>query len=224
MMKDIYLKKKLASSWFSLLHQIICKEFQKIELDFASKTKQKAKYLKIKNWKKSELKNEGGGTFAIIKNGLVFDSLGINFSEVSGKFNKKFRSQVLGASKNPKYLEIDVEGPNLGEDIVAVGYPLGNFTGEGVKITRGVVSSLSGPGNNYSEFQHDASVGPGSSGGPVINKSGQVVGVVYGGLDKLRLLKELELQIVDCWQAGSGEDVGGKAATAFPLKPSILYE
>ena len=103
MMKDIYLKKKLASSWFSLLHQIICKEFQKIELDFASKTKQKAKYLKIKNWKKSELKNEGGGTFAIIKNGLVFDSLGINFSEVSGKFNKKFRSQVLGASKNPKY-------------------------------------------------------------------------------------------------------------------------
>ncbi len=38
------------------------------------------------------------------------------------------------------------------------------------------------------------------------------------------IAKELELQTVDCWQAGSGEDVGGKAATAFPLKPSILYE
>ena len=31
-------------------------------------------------------------------------------------------------------------------------------------------------------------------------------------------------QYVECWQAGSGEDVGGKAGAAFPLKPSLLYE
>ena len=37
---------------------------------------------------KSIKKNEGGGLFAIIKNGVVFDSVGINFSEVSGKFHK----------------------------------------------------------------------------------------------------------------------------------------
>ena len=29
--------------------------------------------------------------------------MGVNFSEVSGKFRKKFRSQVLGATKNPNY-------------------------------------------------------------------------------------------------------------------------
>ena len=48
-------------------------------------------------------KNEGGGTYTIIRNGLVFDSVGVNFSEVSGTFRKKFRSQVLGATKNPNY-------------------------------------------------------------------------------------------------------------------------
>ena len=101
MIKDIYLKKKLTSSWFSLLQQTICHEFEKIEIDFGKKTKQKPKYFKKKNWKKSL--NEGGGTYAIIRDGLLFDSVGVNFSEVSGKFQKKFRSQILGAAKNPNY-------------------------------------------------------------------------------------------------------------------------
>jgi len=103
MIEDIYFKKKLVSSWFSLLQQTICYEFEKIEIDFGKKTKQKPKYFEKKNWKKSREKNEGGGIYAIIRNGLVFDSVGINFSEVSGTFHKKFRSQVLGATKNPNY-------------------------------------------------------------------------------------------------------------------------
>jgi len=101
MNKNIYLKKKLVSGWFFLLHQMICYEFQKIEIDYAKKTRQKPKYFKKKTWKKS--KKEGGGTYAIIKDGALFDSVGINFSEVSGKFKKKFKSQVLGAIKNPNY-------------------------------------------------------------------------------------------------------------------------
>ena len=40
MIKDIYLKKKLTSSWFLLLQQLICNEFEKIEIDFGKKTKQ----------------------------------------------------------------------------------------------------------------------------------------------------------------------------------------
>ena len=101
MIEDIYFKKKLVSSWFSLLQQTMCYEFEKIEIDFGKQTKQKPKYFKKKNWSKS--KKEGGGTYAIIKEGLIFDSVGVNFSEVSGKFQKKFRSQILGATKNPNY-------------------------------------------------------------------------------------------------------------------------
>ena len=48
MIKDIYLKKKLTSSWFSILQQEICHEFEKIEIDFGKKTKQKPKYFKKK--------------------------------------------------------------------------------------------------------------------------------------------------------------------------------
>ena len=98
-MNNIYLKKKLVSGWFFLLQQMICYEFQKIEVDYAKKTKQKPKYFTKKTWKKS--KKEGVGTYAIIKGGALFDSDGVNFSEVSGKFKKKFRSQVLVAAKNP---------------------------------------------------------------------------------------------------------------------------
>ena len=99
---------------------------------------------------------------------------------------------VKGNYKHPKYLEIDIEGAELGEEIVAMGYPLGKYTGAGVKITKGVVSSLTGPGNNFSEFQIDAAIGPGSSGGPIINRSGQVVGVAYGGINKLKAIKEAQ--------------------------------
>jgi len=99
---DIYQKKRLASTWFSQLQKIICYEFEKMEFDFGKKIKRKPKYFEKKSWKKSN-KKEGGGTFAIIKNGLVFDSVGVNFSEVSGKFQKKFKSQIFGAKKNPNY-------------------------------------------------------------------------------------------------------------------------
>ena len=103
MIKDIYLKKKLTSGWFSLLQQIICYELEKIEINYGKKNGKKSKHFLKKSWKKSLIKNEGGGTFATIKNGLVFDSLGVNFSEVSGNFNKRFSSQILGAEEKTKY-------------------------------------------------------------------------------------------------------------------------
>ena len=100
MEKNIYLKKKLVSSWFSQLQQIIYYEFQKIEIDYGKKNKKKPKFFKKKIWKKSKYKNEGGGTFFIIKNGLVFDKAGINTSEVTGNFDKKFwvlkKIQIIG--------------------------------------------------------------------------------------------------------------------------------
>ena len=103
MIKDIYIKKKLASTWFLLLQQIFFYEFEKLEIDYGKKVGKKPKLFEKKTWKKSKVKKEGGGTYAVIKNGLIFDSLGVNFSEVSGKFNSKFKSQILGTEKNSSY-------------------------------------------------------------------------------------------------------------------------
>jgi len=103
MNNDIYIKKRLTSSWFNLLQETICYEFEKIEMDFGKKTKKKPKYFKKKIWKKSKINSEGGGMFSIIKKGLVFDSVGVNFSQVSGKFHKKFRSKIFGTKNKPEY-------------------------------------------------------------------------------------------------------------------------
>jgi len=98
---SLEIKKKIASNWFKFLQSEIYKEFELLE---RKKSKKFNKDLfKFRSWKKSENKDEGGGNYIIMKDGSIFDSLGINFSEVSGKFHKKFRSQVLGAKKNPNY-------------------------------------------------------------------------------------------------------------------------
>ena len=53
----------------------------------------------------------------------------------------------------------------------------------GVKVTRGIVSSLSGIGDNFSQIQIDAALQPGNSGGPIIDIRGDVVGVAVSKLD-----------------------------------------
>ena len=99
---------------------------------------------------------------------------------------------IKGDYKAKKFLSIKTDGAEFGEDIVAFGYPLSDALSTSVKLTRGIVSSLSGPGNNYSEIQIDAAIQPGNSGGPVLNMEGQVVGVASSGLNKLYMLESSE--------------------------------
>ena len=102
MIKNIYLKKKITSNWFYLLQDLICYEFQKIENEFGIRCRKKPSFFKKRSWKSPKSKTSGG-IYSILKNGLVFDSVGVNFSMVSGKFHKKFKSQIFGAKKNPNY-------------------------------------------------------------------------------------------------------------------------
>ena len=87
-------RKKMADSWFSYLQIQICKEFEFLE----NGTKKFAR----REWSKKN-KNEGGGTSFLLSGGNVFEKVGVNKSTVSGKFLKKFRPKVLGASKDGKY-------------------------------------------------------------------------------------------------------------------------
>lgn len=68
-------------------------------------------------------------------------------------------------------------GAKLGEDVLVAGYPLSRLLGESIKVTRGIISSLSGMRNDYGIFQMDAAVQAGNSGGPIINNLGELVGV-----------------------------------------------
>ena len=92
---DLEIKKHLASNWFKTLQHALCDDILKIE-------KNKIKF-RIKKWKKNIKNDEGGGEFRILKNGKVFEKVGVNFSKVYGKFPKQFQKNIPGAEKDPRY-------------------------------------------------------------------------------------------------------------------------
>ena len=72
----------------------------------------------------------------------------------------------------------------LGERVANYGYPLFGQLSTTATITEGNVNNLSGPGNNSKIMQFDAPTQPGNSGGPVVDGSGNVVGVAIQILSK----------------------------------------
>ena len=92
---DLDIKKDLTSNWFKLLQESFCNDIKNLENN--------DKEFKSKVWKKNPIKDEGGGEYRILKNGKVFDKVGVNFSKVYGKFPKKFQKNILGAEKDPRF-------------------------------------------------------------------------------------------------------------------------
>jgi serine protease Do len=80
-------------------------------------------------------------------------------------------------------LEIAAEKPRLGEDILALGFPLRSILADSLNVTRGNVSSLLGLMNDERYMQISAPVQPGNSGGPLVDLAGRVVGVVTAKLN-----------------------------------------
>jgi len=72
----------------------------------------------------------------------------------------------------------------LGDEVANYGYPLFGELSDHAKITRGDANSLAGIDNDSRVIQYDAPTQPGNSGGPVLDQSAHVVGVVSSGLSK----------------------------------------
>ena len=92
---DLEIKQKLTSNWFKSLQEMFCKtisDFEKNKISFKSTT-----------WKRNLKKDEGGGEYRILKDGKIFDKVGVNFSKVYGKFPKKFQHNIPGAQKDPRF-------------------------------------------------------------------------------------------------------------------------
>jgi S1-C subfamily serine protease len=88
-------------------------------------------------------------------------------------------------------LSLNTNNPELLQDIYVAGFPFGRKVSTGVKVTKGIISSLTGIGNNFSNIQIDAALQPGNSGGPIMDDKGNVVGVAVARLDKIKTLKKL---------------------------------
>ena len=73
--------------------------------------------------------------------------------------------------------------------MLAAGFPLQGLLAAQVNVTTGIVSALAGPGDDTRFLQITAPVQPGNSGGPLLDASGHVVGVITGKLNALLMVK-----------------------------------
>ena len=77
----------------------------------------------------------------------------------------------------------------LGEPVMVFGFPLSGSLSSGGNFTSGIVSALRGLRDAAGELQITAPVQPGNSGGPLMDASGRVIGVVESKLDALRAVR-----------------------------------
>ena len=73
----------------------------------------------------------------------------------------------------------DSDEIRAGEEVIAIGFPLGSELGDAATITTGVISAKR---EDLDFLQTDASLNPGNSGGPLLNGYGYVVGVNTAGI------------------------------------------
>ena len=99
----------------------------------------------------------------------------------------------LGLSITPLASEglMRSEDVNLGEDVLVAGFPYGELFSNSIKVTKGIVSANRGMGDDTGQFQIDAAVQPGNSGGPIYDANGNIVGVVVSQLNKLKVAKAI---------------------------------
>ena len=154
-----------------------------------------------------------------------------------GEEGVSHRAQIVARSECSDVALIDIAGSGYnylawhlgevktGEPIYAAGFPLGDpeFT-----LTRGIISkdqASTGLDTSWAslehQIEHDATINPGSSGGPLLTDDAQVIGVNYADSDEttqsLAISVKEVLPIFD--QFRSGRDV-----SSFRVNGEAIYD
>lgn len=141
-------------------------------------------------------RGEGSG-FIISNNGQILTNAhvveGADTVNVTLKDGRSFKGKVMGVDPVTDVAVVKIEATNLptvpignsdqlkpGEWAIAIGNPLGldNSVTTGIISATGRSSSAVGvPDKRVQFIQTDAAINPGNSGGPLLNASGQVIGM-----------------------------------------------
>jgi len=151
--------------------------------------------------------HSSGTCFAVAANGLVAtayhvikEAKGIKVSFLDGRTLEASVAEATDAadlallrvdSATPEYLSVSrPRETQQGDSVFTLGFPAVELLGDDPKLTDGVVSALTGPGGEATLLQITVPVQPGNSGGPLVNNSGEVVGVVTSTAALDRFLSE----------------------------------
>lgn len=97
---------------------------------------------------------------------------------VAISFNNDVALLRVAAQSSNHLVLGDSTSVRLGQAVFTIGHPLQQLLGPGPVYTNGTVSALTGLRGEASVMQISVPVQPGSSGGPLVNEKGEVVGLV----------------------------------------------
>jgi len=149
-----------------------------------------------------ELPKGTGTGFAISSNGYIVtnhhvieNAKTIDVKGINGNFNRKYSADIIVNDERNDLAIIKINDPSfsslgqmpysfrnniadVGENVFVLGYPMTTTMGEEIKLTNGIISSKTGYQGDISTYQISAPIQPGNSGGPLFDKTGNIIGVV----------------------------------------------
>ena len=112
------------------------------------------------------------GNRNVVVEGNSFDKQLVQVLYTDPKYDLAFL-EINSLSSLPKAELANGVEPVQGDQIVAIGHPFGlKYT-----ATQGIISNTNHIQDDIQYIQHDAALNPGNSGGPLVDKSGLVIGV-----------------------------------------------
>jgi len=102
MNESLLQKQQLATAWFRQLRDMICSELQQFEPEGAVFERQIWDRDSLQNPSAIENDTKGGGEISVLR-GTVFEKAGVNISCVHGEFSTKFRQEIPGADRDPRF-------------------------------------------------------------------------------------------------------------------------
>ncbi len=147
-----------------------------------------------------------GTGFALTNDGIIVTNSHVVNSAtniiargINGNFSNTYKCRILVEDKNNDLALIKIDDKNfagfgkipytlkatssdVAENVFALGYPLRAIMGDEIKLTNGIISSKTGFQDDITSYQVSVPIQPGNSGGPLFDKSGNLIGVINAKL------------------------------------------
>lgn len=165
-------------------------------------------------FKKDNSKASGSGFF-LTTNGIIAtnahvvegaSNIEITVSNEVGVFTYKTKVLLVDSKNDVALLQIDddkfkglskipygvTENSDVGSKVFTIGYPLNDVMGSNFKVTDGIISAISGIGDDMRYYQISVPLQPGNSGGPLFNKEGNIIGITSAKLNEKAVGTQIE--------------------------------